>query len=38
MLGDILGRAGGIAMLGMLVSVAPFVTGILYAWRPAVSP
>jgi hypothetical protein len=35
MLGDILGRAGGIAVLGMLVSVAPFVTGILYAWRPS---
>jgi len=35
MLGDILGRAGGIAILGMLVSFAPFVTGILYAWRPS---
>jgi hypothetical protein len=35
MLGDILTRAGGIAILGMLVSLAPFLTGILYAWRPS---
>jgi hypothetical protein len=35
MLGDILTRAGGIAILGMVVSLAPLFTGVLYAWRPS---